>query len=103
VNFDISWDEAAKYIVSSPEATRIAANLINRDSDRFLFGTDEAAPPDESKYTKVFHQYEPLWNVLNVETSRKVRLGNYQRIFDQGRRKVRIWENTNVRGGSGVR
>src|SRR5438552_6716337 len=37
VYFDISWDEVAKYIVASPEATKIAAELINRYPDRFLF------------------------------------------------------------------
>ena len=44
VCFDISWDEVAKYIVSSPEATRTTADLINRYPDRFLFGTDTVAP-----------------------------------------------------------
>src|SRR5246127_1635097 len=33
VNFDISWDEMAKYVVSSPEATRITADLITRYPD----------------------------------------------------------------------
>ena len=45
VYFDISWDEVAKYIVATPESTRITADLINRYPDRFLFGTDEVAPP----------------------------------------------------------
>src|SRR6476660_9339547 len=40
VYFDISWDEVAKYVVSSPEATRVTADLLNRHPDRFLFGTD---------------------------------------------------------------
>jgi hypothetical protein len=92
VNFDISWDEVAKYIVSSPEATRITAALINRYPDRFLFGTDEVAPPDQQKYAKVFHQYQPLWDALDPEASRKVRLANYERIFDEARTKVRRWE-----------
>src|SRR5262245_41454226 len=60
VQFDISWDEVAKYIVATPAATRIAAELINRYPDRFLFGTDEVAPPNQSKYVRVFYQYEPL-------------------------------------------
>jgi hypothetical protein len=38
VVLDISWDEVAKYAVSSPEATGITADLINRYPDRFLFG-----------------------------------------------------------------
>src|SRR5499427_1071015 len=36
VNIDISWDEVAKYIVSSPEAIQATADLINRHPDRFL-------------------------------------------------------------------
>ena len=65
VYFDISWDEVAKYFVSSPEAARIAADLINRYPDRFLFGTDEAAPASQEKYLKVYYQYGPLWDLLD--------------------------------------
>ena len=92
VYFDISWDEVAKYIVASSEATKITADLINRYPDRFLFGTDEVAPQDQQKYLKVYYKYAPLWQLLNKEASLKVRMGNYQRIFDAARLKVRTWE-----------
>jgi hypothetical protein len=92
VHFDISWDEVAKYIVSSPEAVRIAADLINQYPDRFLFGTDEVAPSNQESYLKVYYQYSPLWALLNNETSEKVRRGNYERIFDAARLRVRAWE-----------
>ncbi len=95
---DISWDEVAKYIVSSPEATRITANLMNRYPDRFIFGTDEVAPSEQASYRKVFVLYEPLWKLLDAGASRKIRLENYQRIFDEARRKVRHWESTHVDG-----
>jgi hypothetical protein len=94
VYLDISWDEVAKYVVSSAEATRITANLINSYPDRFLFGTDEVAPSRQADYYKVFHQYEPLWKLLAEGTSRKVRLENYERIFDKARRRVRAWEKS---------
>jgi hypothetical protein len=100
IYFDISWDEVAKYIVASPEATKITADLMQRYPDRFLFGTDGAAPADQSKYLKVFYQYQPLWKSLDAETSRKVRLQNYERIFDEARRKVRSWERVHVLGVS---
>lgn len=96
VYVDISWDEVAKYFVVSPEATKTLADLMQRYPDRFLFGTDGAAPADEARYLKVFRQYEPLWKSLDPETSRKVRLENYLRIFDEARRKVRNWESTHV-------
>jgi hypothetical protein len=101
VYFDISWDEVAKYLLSSPEATRIAADLINRYPDRFLFGTDEVAPATQEKYLKVYYQYGPLWDLLRKETVQKVRKGNYERLFDQARLKVRAWEKTHV-GGVGA-
>jgi hypothetical protein len=96
VYFDISWDEVAKYIVATPESTRIAADLLNLYPDRFLFGTDEVAPADQPAYTKVYAQYAPLWKLLDPETSRQVRLANYERIFDRARRLVRAWEAENV-------
>ena len=96
VYFDISWDEVAKYIVASPLATQITAELMKRYPDRFLFGTDEVAPPDQNTYLRVYYRYQPLWNELDPETSRKVRLENYERIFDEARRKVRNWESLHV-------
>jgi len=94
VYFDISWDEVAKYIVATPESLQISADLINRFSDRFLFGTDEVAPANQEQYLKVYRQYEPLWKALSPEASKKVRLGNYERLFNEARRKVRAWEES---------
>lgn len=97
VYFDISWDEVAKYLVATPESTKISADLINRYPDRFLFGTDEVAPASQEKYLRVYEQYGPLWSLLNKDASEKVRKGNYERIFDGARQKVRAWELTHVK------
>lgn len=93
VYFDISWDEVAKYVVANPETTKITAELINRFPDRFLFGTDEVAPTSQQSYLKVYYQYEPLWKLLSPEASEKVRKGNFARLFDEARPKVRAWES----------
>jgi len=100
VYFDISWDEVAKYVVATPESTKNAAALVNKFPDRFLFGTDEVAPSDQEKYLRVYNQYGPFWKLLTPEASEKVRKKNYERIFDDARRKVRNWEQTNVKVGS---
>ncbi|HJZ71111.1 MAG TPA: amidohydrolase family protein [Vicinamibacterales bacterium] len=97
VHFDISWDETAKYLVGSPDATKATADLINRYPDRFLFGTDEVAPSDQAKYLKVYTQYAPLFAQLTPQASERVRKGNYQRLFDDARRKVRAWEKAHVK------
>jgi predicted TIM-barrel fold metal-dependent hydrolase len=90
--FDISWDAVAKYLVASPEAVRIAADLINRYPDRFLFGTDAVAPKTAQAYLATYAMYEPLWSALSPEARAKVRRGNYERLFDAARRSVRAWE-----------
>ena len=97
VHVDISWDEVAKYLVSSPDAIKAVAALICRYPDRFVFGTDEVAPSDQAKYLKVYTQYAPLFAQLTPEASAKVRRGNYERLFDEARRRVRAWEKANVK------
>jgi len=96
VFIDLSWDETAKYIVSSPETIAATAALINRHPDRFLFGTDEVAPSDQTAYLKVYRIYEPLFAQLTPAASEQVRKGNYARLFDEARRRVRAWEKANV-------
>jgi hypothetical protein len=97
VHFDISWDEVAKYVVASPETVTRVARLIDRFPDRFLFGTDNVAPPDQNTHLAVYRMYEPLWTALNAETSHALRLGNFERLFDRARVKVRAWEKDNAR------
>ena len=99
VYFDISWDETAKYVISSPEATQRTAALINKYPDRFLFGTDNVAPADSASHFKVYDMYQPLWSLLTKEASEKVRKGNYERIFDEGRRNARAWEAAHLKPG----
>jgi len=95
--FDISWTEVAKYLVGSPEATKIRADLMNRYPDRFLFGTDEVAPTNQKDYLKIYSMYAPLWKQLTPEASGKIKKGNYERLFDAARTRVRAWELANVR------
>ena len=97
VSFDISWDEVAKYAVASPESIARVVTMLNRYPDRFLFGTDTVAPAGPEPYYAVFDMWAPIWRQLTPEASRKVRTGNYERIFDEGRRRVRAWETGNVR------
>jgi hypothetical protein len=97
VNFDISWDEVAKYATANPEVTARTARIINQYPDRFLFGTDEVAPKDQTGYLKVYRMYEPLFAQLTPEASAKLRKGNYERLFDAARRKVRAWEKANLK------
>jgi predicted TIM-barrel fold metal-dependent hydrolase len=92
VNIDISWEEVAKYIIATPETVKATAALINKYPDRFLFGTDEVAPPDQEKYLKVYNLYQPLLAQLTPEAKQKLLIGNYERLFDAARSKVRAWE-----------
>jgi len=97
VYFDISWDEVAKYAVETPESTKRVAKVINQYPDRFLFGTDVVAPRNVDAMMAVFHLYDPLWKLLSEDASHKVRIGNYERIFDNARARVRAWEKANLK------
>jgi hypothetical protein len=96
VSFDISWDEVAKYAVSSKEVSARVAAMFNRHPDRFLFGTDSVAPATPEPYFAVFDLWAPVFTALTPEASLKIRKGNYERLFDEGRRRVRAWEKANV-------
>jgi hypothetical protein len=97
VNFDISWDEVAKYAVATPQTVSGVAAFLNRHADRILFGTDTVAPANAGAYYAVFDMWRPIWQLLTPEASLKVRRGTYERIFNEGRRRVREWERANVK------
>jgi hypothetical protein len=92
VSFDISWDEVAKYAVATPQSIERVAAMLNKYPDRFLFGTDTVAPSGPEPYYAVYDMWAPVWSRLTADASFKVRKGNYQRIFDAARPRVRAWE-----------
>jgi len=96
VYFDISWDEVAKYATSSPQVESATAQMLSRFPDRFLFGTDNVAPADTETDLKVFRMWAPIFDQLDPRTRQLVTMGNYERLFDAARVKVRQWERTNV-------
>jgi len=95
IYMDLSWDEVAKYATATPEATRRLADTINAYPDRFLFGTDVVAPASVDAMVAVYDAYAPLWALLKPEVREKVLKGNYERLFDQARSRVRAWESQN--------
>jgi hypothetical protein len=96
VYYDISWDEVAKYAISSPEIEKTTAALLDRFPDRFLFGTDNVAPADQATQLRVFHLWDRIFARLTPEASHAIRLGNYERLFDAARTRVRAWEREHV-------
>jgi hypothetical protein len=97
VYFDISWDEVAKYAVATPETIKRTTDIFNRYPDRFLFGTDNVAPPDQAAQLRVYDMWAPIWAQLTPDASLKIRRGNYERIFDAARISVRAWEKQHVK------
>jgi len=96
VYFDISWDQVAKYLVANDATSTVAANLINKYPDRFLFGSDVVAPKSAEQYFAVYEMYAPLFAKLTPEARAKVLRGNYERLFDAARVHVRAWEREHV-------
>ena len=96
VHIDLSWEEAAKYIMSCAESVSATAALINKYPDRFLMGTDEVAPASQEQYLKVYYIYGPLFKLLTPEAKNKLLKGNYERLFNAARKKVRQWEVAHI-------
>jgi hypothetical protein len=86
----------AKYIVATPATIKATATLINKYPDRFLFGTDEVAPPDADKYQAVYRSYTPLYAQLTPIAKYNLLKGNYTRMFDAARVSVRAWEKAHA-------
>jgi len=94
--FDISWDEVAKYAVSSPEAIETTAAMLNRHPDRFLFGSDTVAPKDAASYFAVYDMWNPVFDRVDKAALQQILKGNYERLFDKARKDVRAWERAHT-------
>jgi predicted TIM-barrel fold metal-dependent hydrolase len=96
VYFDISWDELAKYATANPDIIARTAALFDKYPDRFLFGTDNVAPTSIDANVRVFHLWDPIFAKVRPATKQSILFGNYERIFDAARVRVRAWERTHV-------
>jgi len=95
--FDLSWDETAKWLDYNDKSLERTAAIIKKYPDRFLFGTDNIAPDKTEKQLRVYHLYDRLWKLVGEEVTSKVSKGNYERLFNEARIKVRAWEKENVK------
>jgi hypothetical protein len=46
---------------------------------------------------KIYDMYQPMLAKLTPDARQKVLKGNYERIFDQARVKVRAWERAHAK------
>lgn len=90
--FDLSWDLVVEQLVADEAALAAWARLLNEWPTRFVFGSDAVIPADREGYLSTYRAFAPLWERLDPEASRLVRVGNYERLFDEARRRVRAWE-----------
>jgi len=63
----------------------------------FDISWDEVAPKDQASYLTVYNMYAPLLAKLTPEARQKLLKGNYERLFDAARVKVRAWEASHVK------
>lgn len=95
--FDLSWDEVAKWLDYNDKSLEKTAEIIKKYPNRFLFGTDNVAPSNQEQQLRVYHLYDRLWKAVGEEVTYKVSKGNYERLFNNARAKVRAWEKANVK------
>ena len=68
------------------------ADLLDRWPDRFVLGSDTVVPATQEGYLANFEAWQPLLDRVSSATGHAVRLGNYERLFDGARDRVRAWE-----------
>ena len=90
--FDLSWDVVAEQIVGAEETRAAWVALVNAWPDRFIIGSDSVVAKEASAYLGALEAWKPLLDRLDSETSHQLRLGNYERLFDAARIRVRAWE-----------
>ena len=66
--------------------------LVNGWPDRFVLGSDSVVATDAASYLGALEAWRLVLDGLDPDASRKVRLGNYERLFDAARERVRVWE-----------
>ena len=108
---DLSWDLVQNYI-AEPQAGMPSfddwVRFIGKYQDRVLWGSDTVIytrnktgekgdplagtemPPEN--YRAVMDILKPLWEALGPDASRKIKVSNHVRLFDEARTKVRTWE-----------
>ncbi|MCY4643970.1 MAG: amidohydrolase family protein [Bacteriovoracales bacterium] len=93
---DISWDVVIEQFFHNKTLLPQWKKLLEKHSDKILFGSDVVSP-NHAKYKKTLHLYDDIWKELRKETAKKITYGNYKKLFDTARRKVRSWEKANAR------
>jgi Amidohydrolase len=108
---DISWDVVQNWILhgdSTMPSLKEWTQFITHYQDRVLWGTDTVlwsanTINDEQKatlgkrlspqdYQNIVSITDPLWEALGPEVSEKVRIRNYERLYNTARKQVRLWE-----------
>ena len=89
---DLSWDVVADQILASGESAAGWARLLQRFPGRFLIGSDAVVPEGADQYLHALDLWEPLLDRLDPSAARQLRRGNYERLFDEARSRVRAWE-----------
>jgi len=108
---DISWDIVQKWILqgnSNMPTLKEWSQFITKYQDRVLWGTDTVLWSANTiqdngqaqlgkrltpqQYQATVSIIDPLWEALGPEVSEKVRIKNYQRLFNTARKQVRQWE-----------
>ncbi len=88
LHLDLSWDVVARQVADDPAWAR----LVNRFPDRFLIGSDSVVPAQSDAYLRNLTAWNDLLERLDPRANHAVRIGNYERLFERARRRVRAFE-----------
>ena len=88
---DISWDVVAEQFFEGEKLRPEWKAFLQKHSKKVLFGSDVVAPT-LAKYEKALDLYKRIWSELPPDVVHYITYGNYLKLFDEARSKVRKWE-----------
>ncbi|HEX2300689.1 MAG TPA: hypothetical protein VHH34_19660, partial [Pseudonocardiaceae bacterium] len=104
VSTDISWNEVARHLRSTPEITKAFIELVRRHDDRIIQGTDGVKPESLSQYFRQSRDLKPLMDLVRAEVGvqawSNIRHANLERLLAAARRDTQQWAYVQLRSGA---
>ena len=88
---DISWDVVINQFFEGSHFLPQWKKFLENHSKKILFGSDVVAPT-LSQYDQTLNLYKKVWRELPQNVVKDITYGNYTRLFDEAKKRVRLWE-----------
>lgn len=92
VYVDLSWGPViTPHILDTPEHLAKTAAILRKYPDRFIYGSDQGATADWALVRRNYDIWQPVWDALGPDLTRRITVDNYARVWDRSRENIGAW------------